>query len=120
MRKRLHQDRQIVVFLSMGQLAADYLEKLVDARQPIKKTVARLLILRDEYGGSSLLYSLLKALSLKLYGADYVKNILYQEMTPVTKYQPVKLKKQSLNNIRLTSPSLAEYDALALQRRKKQ
>ena len=120
MRKRLHQDRQIVVFLSMGQLAADYLEKLVDARQPIKKTIARLLILRDEYGESSLLYALLKALSLKLYGADYVKNILYQEMTPVIKYQPVKLKKQSLNNIRLTSPSLAEYDALALQRRKKQ
>jgi hypothetical protein len=117
-RKKLYLDQQIRVFLSLDQIAADYLEKLADARQPIKKTVTRLLKLKDEYGDASLLYALQKALSKKLYGADYVHNILYQEMTPVTQHQPVKLKEQSLNSIRLTSPSLAEYDSIALQRRK--
>ncbi|MEA2114993.1 MAG: IS21 family transposase [Thermodesulfobacteriota bacterium] len=118
-RKKLYHDRQIMLFLSVGQIAADYLDKLADARQPIRKTVTRLLSLQDEYGDTSLIYALRKGLSLKLYGADYIQNILYQEMTPVTNHRPVKLKKQDLNNIRLTTPSLAEYDAIALKRRKK-
>jgi transposase len=118
-RKKLYLDQQIRVFLSIDQLAADYLEKLAEARQPIKKTVTRLLKLMDEYGEASLLFALRQALSKKLYGAEYVYNILYQEMTPITNHQPVKLKKEALNAIRLPSPSLAEYDSLALQRRKK-
>ena len=118
-RKKLYHDRQIMLFLSVGQIAADYLDKLADARKPIRKTVTRLLSLQDEYGDTSLIYALRKGLSLKLYGADYIQNILYQEMTPVTRHRPVKLKKQDLNNIRLTTPSLAEYDAIALKRRKK-
>jgi len=118
LRKKLYQDQEIRVFLSLGQLAADYLEKLADARQPIKKNITRLLALLDEYGQASLLYGLQTALSKKLYGADYVENILYQEMTPAASHQPVRLKKQNLNEIRLTAPSLAEYDSLALKRRK--
>ena len=118
LRKKLYQDQQIRIFLSLGQPAADYLEKLADARQPIKKTVAALLKLFDEYGQSSLLYGLQTALSKKLYGADYVEHILYQEMMPATTHPPVKLKQQELNEIRLTLPSLAEYDTLILKRRK--
>ena len=118
-RKKLFHDRQVMVFLSIGQIAADYLDKLADARQPIRKTVTRLLSLQDEYGDTSMIYALQKALSLKLYGVDYVRNILYQEATPVTRHQPVKLKKTDLNNIRLTTPSLAEYDAIALRKRNK-
>jgi len=118
-RKKLFHDRQVMVFLSIGQIAADYLDKLADTRQPIRKTVTRLLSLQDEYGDTSMIYALQKALSLKLYGADYVRNILYQETTPVTRHQPVKLKKTDLNNIRLTTPSLAEYDAIALRKRNK-
>ena len=120
LRAKLYLDEQIRVFLSLGQIAADYLEKLTDANQPVKKTVTRLLSLQDEYGPASLLCALQKALSKKIYGADYIQNILYQEMTPIVNHQPVKLKKKELNSIRLTSPSLAEYDALALKRRKNQ
>ena len=57
------------------------------------------------------------ALHHKAYGADYIENILYQEMTPQNHHQPVKLKNQSLNHIRLTEPSLAEYDTYILKRR---
>jgi hypothetical protein len=36
-------DRQMMVFMSLGQEAVDYLEKLTDVSQPLKKTVAHLL-----------------------------------------------------------------------------
>ncbi len=117
MKKKLWQDKQIAAFSSLGQQARDYLEALLKARQPIKKNVSRLLSLKDEYGPQSLIYAIQKALDHKAYGADYIENILYQEMTPKNHHQPVKLKDQTLNQIRLTEPSLAEYDAYILKRR---
>jgi len=119
LRKRILMDRQMMVFMSLGQEAVDYLEKLTDASQPLKKTVAYLLQLQDKYGASSLIYALRKALAHKLYGSEYVENILYQEMTPAIRHRPVALKNEELNQIRLPQPNLAEYDALALSRRKK-
>ncbi len=118
LRKKLLMDKQIMVFMSLGQEATDYLEKLADASQPIKKTVAKLLSLNDIYGTSSLIYALRKALKHKLYGSAYIQNILHQEMSPVTTHPPVMLKNEELNDIRLPKPNLAEYDAIALQRRK--
>ncbi len=117
LKKKIFMDRQIMIFMSLGQEAADYLEKLLDASQPLKKTVDQLLKLNDEYGTSSLIYALKKALAHKLYGYSYIQNILYQEMTPSTPHQPVILKDKEHNSIRLTRPNLAEYDAIALKRR---
>jgi len=119
LRKRILMDRQMMVFMSMGREAVDYLEKLTDASQPLKKTVAHLLQLQDKYGVSSLIYALRKALAHKLYGSEYVENILYQEMAPAVRHRPVELKNKDLNQIRLPQPNLAEYDTLALSRRKK-
>lgn len=118
LKKKIFMDRQIMIFMSLGQEAVDYLEKLTDASQPLKKTVDRLLALNDEYGTSSLIYALKKALDHKLYGYGYIQNILYQEMTPSTHHQPVVLKDEEYNSIRLSRPNLAEYDAFALKRRK--
>lgn len=117
LKKKTFMDRQIMIFMSLGQEAVDYLEKLLDASQPVKKTVDRLLFLNDEYGTPSLIHALKKALDHKLYGYGYVQNILYQEMTPSTPHQPVILKDKEHNSIRLTRPNLAEYDAIALKRR---
>lgn len=117
-KKKLLQDRQVIVFLSLGETALRYLEQLSDSGLPIRKNITRLLSLQDEYGDISLLYGLKKAMEKKLYGADYVRNILYQEMTPVTNHPPVQLKQEGLNDIRLTTPALADYDAIALKRRK--
>jgi len=118
LKKKISMDRQIMIFMSLGQEAVDYLEKLFDASQPVKKTVDQLLKLNDEYGTSSLIYALKKALDHKLYGYGYIQNILYQEMTPSTHHQPVVLKDEEHNSIRLARPNLAEYDAFALKRRK--
>ncbi|EMS79977.1 IS21 family transposase [Desulfotignum phosphitoxidans] len=119
LRKRILMDRQMMVFMSLGQEAVDYLEKLTDASQPLKKTVSHLLQLQDKYGASSLIYALRKALAHKLYGSEYVENILHQEMARAVRHRPVELKNEDLNQIRLPQPNLAEYDALALSRRKK-
>lgn len=118
LRKRLLLDRQIMIFMSLGQEAVDFLEKLSEASQPVKKTVSRLLDLNDQYGTSSLIIALRKALKHKLYGADYVQNILHQHRTPTRDHQPLTLKNKELNDIRLTSPNLAEYDAAILKRRR--
>jgi transposase len=115
--KKVRFDKQIRIFMSLGQEAVDFLEKLSYASQPLKKTVDRLLILNDEYGTSSIIYALRKALKHKLYGFSYVQNIIYQEMVPITDNQLVTLKDNELNNIRLPKPNLAEYDAIAIQRR---
>ncbi|PON09783.1 hypothetical protein C2W62_53595, partial [Candidatus Entotheonella serta] len=52
----------------------------------------------------------------KAYGAHYIENILYQEMTPQRQPPPVRLKQDHLNQIRLDEPSLAEFDTFILKR----
>ncbi len=116
-KKRLLRDRQIIVFLSLGEIALQYLQQLSDAGLPIRKNIAGLLALQDEYGESGLRYGLQAAMEKKLYGADYIRNILYQEMTPVSNHPPVRLKQEDLNDIRLTTPALADYDSIAIKRR---
>lgn len=118
LQKKLWHDKQVAAFLSVGQAAVDYFKALVEAGQPIKKNVLKLLRLKDEYGAISLLYAIQKATTFNAYGADYIENILYQEMTPKNQHPPVKLKNDALNRIRLSQPSLADYDALVLKRRK--
>ncbi len=116
-KKRTLRDRQVMVFLSLGETALQYLDQMTDLRLPIKKNITALLLLGDEYGDAALRYGLEKSLEKKAIGADYVRNILYQEMTPVSNHPPVRLNQEDLNDIRLTTPSLAEYDTIVLKRR---
>ena len=118
LKKRRLADKNVRAFLSLGQTALDYLTELEKAKLPLKKNIVRILLFKDEYGANKVVYAMDKALGLKLYGADYIQNILYQEMTPKISHPPVKLKKDNLNDIRLCSPNLAEYDALILKRKK--
>lgn len=119
LRKRVREDRSVTLFLSMGQVAADYLEALSDAGLPLRKTVSRLLALQDRYDTQALVYALNKALTRNLYDAGYIENILYQEMIPEVDHPLVVLKKKDLNDIRLPSPSLERYDAHAVRRSRK-
>jgi transposase len=116
LQRKLWLDKDIAAFSSLGNEAITYLQALSQARQPIKKNVSRLLSLKDDYGTESIIYALNKALAHNAIGADYIENILYQEMTPKKHHPPVRLKKQALNNIRLAEPSLEEYDAHVIKR----
>ena len=71
-----------------------------------RATVKRHLL--EQYGLDSLVIALEKAIHHHAFGLDYVKNILYQEMRPVSHQPPVVLKQESLNHIRLIPHSLAE------------
>jgi hypothetical protein len=116
LKKRLWYNRDIAAFCSLGKEAVVFLDALIENRQPIQKSISRLLSLKDQYGSASLLWAMDKAAKLKAFGADYIENILYQEMTPAAQHPPVTLKDDALNRIRLTEPCLAEYDSLALKR----
>lgn len=118
-RKKLWESHEISIFASLGAEFREYLNALAEHNQPIKKNVFKLLALLDQYGKGSLSLAVEKAMKHKAFGADYIENILYQEMTPVNEYPPVQVQEESLNRIRLSEPSLADYDALILQRRKR-
>ena len=120
LKKQLWRDREIAAFSSLGNPAVDYLKRLVDTGQPIRKNVGKLLALKDEYGIPSLFYAIQKAMSFKAYGADYIENILYQEMTPKRVHLKVELKDKTLNDIRLNTPNLADYDAYILKKETEQ
>ncbi|MGD1969641.1 MAG: IS21 family transposase [Desulfobacterales bacterium] len=118
LKRKLWLDKDISAFSSLGSEAVAYLEALARSRQPIKKSVSKLLCLKDDYGALSVIYAIKKALVHNAIGADYIENILYQEMTPKRHHPPVRLKKEKLNHIRLPEPSLVEYDAHAVKRNK--
>jgi transposase len=109
---------EMAAFISLGEEAKTYIEHLAALQKPLKKTVQKLLRLKDEYGSQCLMEAVRKALNHRAFGADYIENILYQEMTPQREHPPVKLNRQHLDRIRLEQPSLAEYDTFILERRK--
>jgi len=118
LKRRQWQNKEIATFASLGEEFRQYLEMLPSSNLPLKKQVSNLLNLKDQYGVKSLSWAILKALRFNAFGADYIENILNQEMIPVTNHLPVKLKNEALNRIRLSEPTLNDYDAIALKRRK--
>ena len=117
--RKLWRSQHVAAFISMGEPAKTYLERRSTTNQPIKKTLKKLLELKDQYGTYSLIEAIKKATLHNAFGAHYIENILYQDMTPKTNHPPVKLKNEHLNQIRLERPSLAQYDAFVIRRRKK-
>ena len=116
--RKLWRSQEVAAFISLGEEAKTYLEHLTATNQPIKKNLNKLLALKDEYGSYALIEAIKKAALHNAYGAHYIENILYQEMTPKKHHSPVKLRKENLNHIRLEQPSLAQYDAFVIKRRK--
>jgi hypothetical protein len=116
-KRKLWRSDYVQAFISLGEEAKTYLERLSVTHEPLKKNLDRLLALKDEYGPYALVEAIKRATIHKAYGAHYIENILYQQMTPTTHHPPVKLKDEKLNRIRLEQPSLAEYDAFVIKRR---
>ena len=117
-KRKLWRSDLVQAFISLGEEAKAYLEYLSDTHEPLKKTLEKLLALKDEYGPYALIEAIKRASIHRAYGAHYIENILYQEMTPKTHHPPVRLKQEKLNRIRLDEPSLADYDAFVAKRRK--
>jgi len=116
-KRQLWRSAEVQAFISLGEEAKTYLERLSATHEPLKKTLQKLLALKDEYGAYALVEAIKRAAQHNAYGAHYIENILYQEMTPKTPHPPVRLKQENLNRIRLDEPCLAEYDAFVIKRR---
>ncbi len=119
-KRQKHRDwlsEEVASFISLGEEAKTYLERLSATYQPIRKSVRKLLSLKDQYGSYALIEAIRRATSHSAYGAHYIENILYQQMTPKTNHPPVRLKQERLNRIRLEEPSLREYDGFVVKRR---
>jgi Mu transposase-like protein len=94
---RRHWDSQeVAAFISLGETAKQYLEHLATTNGPLQKQVKRLLALKDEYGAQAPLDAMQRATLHQAYGAHYIENILYQEMTPQRQHPPVRLKQPHL------------------------
>jgi len=117
--RRFWQSQYVQAFITLGDEAKVYLERLAETHQPIRNSLKKILSLKEEYGAYALIEAIKKATSHSAYGAHYIENILYQEMTPNTHHPPVRLKNKTLNHICLEQPTLAEYDAWVIKRRKK-
>jgi transposase len=107
---------EVAAFIALGEAAKTYLEHLATTQQPLQKSVKKRLDLKDDYGTEALLEAIERASRHKAYGAHYIENILYQEMTPRRTHPPVRLKQDHLNQIRLDEPSLAEFDTFVMKR----
>ncbi len=108
--------QEVSAFVALGDVAKAYLEQLATTQQPLQKSVKKLLALKDDYGTHALLEALERASQHRAFGAHYIENILYQEMTPRRDHPPVKLQQEHLNHIRLDEPSLAEFDTFVIKR----
>jgi transposase len=117
-KKQLWKDRQIAAIASLGADARQYLQGMIEGKVAIKKNVSRILNLKDEYGADAVVDAMQIAMRYSAFGADYIENIIYQKGTPRINHPPVKLKKDDLNRITLKEPSLEEYDAHIIKRRK--
>jgi hypothetical protein len=110
--------QEVAAFISLGEIAKRYLEHLATTNEPLKKQVKKLLALKDDSGAQALLDAMQRATLYQAFGAHYIENILYQEMTPQRQHPPVRLKHPHLNHIRLETPSLEDYDAFVIKRNK--
>src|SRR5438093_10552274 len=104
--------------VAFGETAKRYFEHVATTNEPMKKQVKKLLALKDDDGAQALLDAMQRATLHQAFGAHYIVNILYQEMTPQRQHPPVRLKQPHLNPIRLEEPSLEEYDAFVITRNK--
>ena len=108
--------QEVAALIALGEIAKGYLEHLATSNEPLQKQVKKLLALKDDYGAQALLDAMQRATLHQAFGAHYIENILYQEMTPQRQHPPVRLKQAHLNQIRLEEPTLADYDAFVLKR----
>ena len=91
---------EAATLMSLGEEAKSYIEHLAQTGAPLKKNLARLLALMQDYGSAALLDAIRRALAHRAYGADYIENILYQDMTPTRPQPPVRIEnREALNRI---------------------
>jgi hypothetical protein len=98
----------------LGEPAQTYLRGLADSIRSLHRQVSELLSLVRDYGPEAVLAALERAQSAGAFGADYVANILRQQLSPRAPQPPLRLKDPWLNQLATDPLSLLDYDAFIL------
>jgi transposase len=113
--------RRLVLFLEpflQRQAVEAYLRALAETDRSLSRQITELLNLIPQYGPDAVASAIARAQEGGAFGADYVANILRQQLCPRPVQPPVRLRDPLLNEL-ITDPlSLLEYDAFILHSRK--
>jgi transposase len=102
----------------LGPAAHEYLERLADTDRSLARQVRELFALVREYGPEAVAAAIARAHAARAFGADYVANILRQQLQRREVQPPLQLRDPALNDLATDPLSLAEYDAYILRSRK--
>lgn len=105
-------------FLSLGELAKDYLKGLVQAELNLNLQVAKILGLVNLYGKTEVLQAMEHALTFRAFGYEYIHNIIWQQRKARGLKQPTgpvssKQRPELMNTI-IEERDLNLYDQLFL------
>jgi transposase len=95
-----------------------YLRGLADSNRALSRQITELLQLVRQYGPEAVAGALQKALTARAFGADYVANLLRQQLSPRNPQPPLQLRDPELNRLVTDPLSLLEHDAFILEARK--
>jgi transposase len=95
-----------------------YLRGLADSNRALARQITELLQLIRQYGPEAVAGALQKAFKARAFGADYVANLLRQQLSPRNPQPPLQLRDPELNQLVTDPLSLLDYDAFILDARK--
>jgi len=102
------------LFLALGPEAKDYLAGLVKSELSVERHLQRILDLAATYGHTEVMGAIIRALSYRAFGSDYVENIILVERRRRREGQktPLRIARKDLAAIDLPPQQLDHYDAL--------
>jgi transposase len=119
--RRSQAQRRLIALLAddcAQETVEGYLRGLADSNRALTRQITELLQLIRQYGPEAVAGALQKAFSAGAFGADYVANLLRQQLAPRNPQPPLQLRDDELNQLVTDPLSLLDYDAFILDARK--
>lgn len=98
----------------LGNVGEAYLRGLAQTDRSLQRQIRELLLLVRDYGADNVRNAIQRAQAAKAFGADYIANLLRQDLAPRSTQPPLRLKDSALLKLVPEPLSLLEYDALLL------
>jgi len=107
------------LLLGMGEGASRYLQRLQSSSLPLRRSIVRLVELRDHFGSAALLRAMELALERGVLGVEYVEQLLFQITRPSEQIPRLELPGHpELSALRLGDVNLMLYDNVLIEKGK--
>jgi hypothetical protein len=119
--QRSQAQRRLIALLASDcsqETVEAYLRGLADSNRCLSRQITELLQLIRQYGPEAVAGALQRASTARAYGADYVANLLRQQLSPRDPQPPLQLRDPELNQLVTDPLSLLDYDTFILDARK--